>query len=105
MNVTKAAIVNKIASDTGITKMETRIVVDAFLNSILESLSAGLRIELRGFGVFDVKTRKPRMARNPKTGVEIPLDERFIPIFKFADSFQHDVHQGVVKRQHTGEDR
>lgn len=92
MNVTKADIVDKIANETGLTKLETKAVVDGLLLSIIEALADGKRIELRGFGVFSVKSRKPRMARNPRTGDPVPLEERFIPTFKVSSEFQEKVH-------------
>ena len=91
MNVTKADIVDKIATQTGLTKFETKAVVDGFLLSVIESLSEGKRIELRGFGVLSVKSRKPRMARNPRTGDPVPLEERFIPTFKVSSEFMERV--------------
>ncbi|MCX6139460.1 MAG: integration host factor subunit beta [Candidatus Kapabacteria bacterium] len=95
LNVTKADIVDKIASETGLTKLETKAVVDGFLLSIIDALAAGNRIELRGFGVFSVKSRKPRMARNPRTGDPVPLEERFIPAFKVSSEFQEKVHDKI----------
>jgi len=92
LNVTKADIVDKIANETGLTKLETKAVVDGLLLSIIEALADGKRIELRGFGVFSVKSRKPRMARNPRTGDPVPLEERFIPTFKVSSEFQEKVH-------------
>ena len=92
LNVTKADIVDKIAGETGLTKLETKAVVDGFLLSIIDALADGHRIELRGFGVFSVKSRKPRMARNPRTGDPVPLEERFIPAFKVSSEFQEKVH-------------
>ncbi len=92
LNVTKADIVDKIAGETGLTKLETKAVVDGFLLSIIDALAEGNRIELRGFGVFSVKSRKPRMARNPRTGDPVPLEERFIPAFKVSSEFQEKVH-------------
>jgi DNA-binding protein HU-beta len=93
LNVTKADIVDKIATETGLTKLETKAVVDGFLLSIVDALAEGKRIELRGFGVFSVKSRKPRMARNPRTGDPVPLEERFIPTFKVSSEFQDKVHE------------
>lgn len=92
LNVTKADIVETIATRTGLTKFETKAVVDGFLLSIIDALAEGKRIELRGFGVFSVKSRKPRMARNPRTGDPVPLEERFIPTFKVSSEFQEKVH-------------
>lgn len=93
LNVTKADIVDKIANETGLTKLETKAVVDGLLVSIIEALSEGKRIELRGFGVFSVRSRKPRMARNPRTGDPVPLEEKFIPSFKVSSEFQDKVHE------------
>lgn len=101
MNVTKADIVDKIATQTGLTKFETKAVVDGFLLSIIEALAEGKRIELRGFGVFSVKSRKPRMARNPRTGEPVPLEERFIPTFKVSSEFQDKVHARLREEPST----
>jgi len=93
LNVTKSDIVDKIAERTGLTKLETKAVVDGFLLSIVDALAEGKRIELRGFGVFTVKSRKPRMARNPRTGAPVPLEERWVPTFRVSTEFQDRVHQ------------
>lgn len=85
--MTKAEIVDEIAKVTGLTKIETKSVVDGVFDTIKEAVSSGKRIELRGFGVFKSKTRKPRMARNPKTGESVPLNERAVPVFKPSPEF------------------
>lgn len=103
LNVTKADIVDKIATQTGLTKFETKAVVDGFLHSIVEALAEGKRIELRGFGVFSVKSRKPRMARNPRTGEPVPLEERFIPTFKVSSEFQERVHEKLSSENVSGQ--
>ena len=65
--MTKADIVDEISKATGLTKIETKAVVDGVFSSIINAITSGKRIELRGFGVFKHKSRKPRMARNPKS--------------------------------------
>lgn len=82
--MTKADIVNRIASATGMTKVETDAVVDGFLKTVGAALAEGERIELRDFGVFAVKKRRPRAARNPRTGEPVDLEERFVPTFKVS---------------------
>jgi len=79
--MTKADIVDEIAKATGLTKIETKAVVDGVFSSIISAIAAGKRIELRGFGVFKHKSRKPRLARNPKTGEVVPLGKRFCSNF------------------------
>jgi integration host factor subunit beta len=57
-------------------------VVNAILGEITEALSQGNRVELRGFGAFSVKNRPPRTARNPKTGDQVEVGEKWVPFFK-----------------------
>ena len=80
--ITKAHLVDEIAQSTGLTKTETKAVVNGVLSNIITAIADGQRIELRGFGVFKSKERKPRPARNPKTGEIVQLKKRFVPMFK-----------------------
>jgi len=57
-------------------------VVNIIFDSMTDAISRGERIELRGFGSFEVRERKPRMGRNPKSGAEVKLQERKVPFFK-----------------------
>ncbi len=100
--MTKADIVDEIAKATGLTKIETKAVVDGVFNSIINAVSSGRRIELRGFGVFKYKSRKPRMARNPKTGELVPLEKRYVPVFKPSPDFLVKVNKAMKDKY--GED-
>lgn len=100
--MTKADIVDEIAKSTGLTKIETKAVVDGVFSSIINAISSGRRIELRGFGVFKHKSRKARMARNPKTGELVPLDKRYVPIFKPSPDFLRKVNSSMKSKY--GED-
>ncbi len=95
--MTKADIVNQIAETTGLTKVETKAVVEGVFDVIMDALATGKRIELRKFGVFSVKGRKSRLARNPRTGEPVPLDNRHVPIFKASPEFQERVDQEMRK--------
>lgn len=57
-------------------------IVNAILGEITEALARGDRVELRGFGAFSVKNRPPRTGRNPRTGVKVQVDEKWVPFFK-----------------------
>ena len=96
MSVTKADIVEEIALQTGLTKIETQAVVEGFLASVRNSLAEGKTIEIRGFGSFKIRKRKGRMARNPKTGQAYPVKEQFVPYFKVSKEFKTfvDEHLG-----------
>jgi nucleoid DNA-binding protein len=93
--MTKADIVDEIARATGLTKVETKAVVDGVFSSIVNAIAEGKRIELRGFGVFKHKSRKPRMARNPKTGELVPLEKRYVPVFKPSPEFLLKVNDAM----------
>ena len=82
--MTKADLVDEIASRTGFSKKEVAITVDEFLQAVSRALSGGNHIEIRGFGTFKLKERKPRMARNPRTGESVPVDSRMVPVFKVS---------------------
>ena len=57
-------------------------IVGAILEEISNALAQGNRVELRGFGAFSVKNRPARMARNPKTGEKVSVEEKWVPFFK-----------------------
>ncbi len=95
--MTKAEIVDEISKATGLTKIETKAVVDGVFASIINAIASGKRIELRGFGVFKSKSRKPRMARNPKTGELVPLSKRYVPVFKPSPDFLTKVNNEITE--------
>lgn len=57
-------------------------IVNAILGEITDALANGDRVELRGFGAFSVKNRKPRQGRNPRTGEKVAVEEKWVPFFK-----------------------
>ncbi len=75
-------MVLKISQDTEIKQVVVKEVVQRTFDEIFEALKAGKRIELRNFGVFQVKKRKKRIGRNPKTGEVVPVPERRTVVFK-----------------------
>jgi DNA-binding protein HU-beta len=95
--VTKADIVDVIASGTGLTKVETEAVVDGFIQTVISSLRDGKNIEIRGFGSFKVKKRKGRIARNPRTGDQVQVDEHYVPIFKVSKDLKVLVNENLKK--------
>ncbi|NQU73847.1 MAG: integration host factor subunit beta [Candidatus Omnitrophica bacterium] len=83
--MTKKDIVLEIAERpelSNLTQSEIKIVVQSTLDHLVENLVKGQTIELRNFGVFKVKTRKSRMARNPKTGQKVAIPNRKVVTFK-----------------------
>jgi len=80
--ITKKEIVKKISDETKLTQVDTKIVVQKTLDAIVSSLVETGRIELRNFGVFEVKLREPRKARNPRTGKEVMVEAKHVVTFK-----------------------
>ena len=78
----KRELVNDVSARLRVTQQQTASVVQNTLDVIAEFLVAGHRIEIRNFGVFEVRRREPRRARNPRTGAQVLIGAKFIPAFK-----------------------
>ena len=81
-------------SDRKVTKKECVLVIDAFLAAVKEALARGDGIELRGFGTFKVRHRKPRTARNPRTGEPVEVPPRRVPVFNPSRLLRNRVDRG-----------
>ncbi len=80
---TKADLVEEVARATGLTKKQAEVIVERAFEGIIESLRAGQKIELRGFGSFRLRQRGARVARNPKkSGVKVMVPPKRVPYFK-----------------------
>lgn len=90
--MTKHDIVDRIAQATGLTRVETEAVVGGFMVCVSDALAEGERVELRGFGVFDVAQRSARQARNPSTGETFHVPPRRVPVFRPSRDLKHRVH-------------
>ncbi|MFC1552366.1 HU family DNA-binding protein [Candidatus Latescibacterota bacterium] len=80
--MTKADIIARVAAQTGLSKVDVREVVEGFLDSVKHALKSEDPLEIRGFGTFNVVERAPRTARNPRTGEEVKIPARKLPVFK-----------------------
>jgi len=80
--VTKKEIVKTISDEIGLTQLKTKEIVQKTFDSIIETLVEDRRIELRNFGVFEVKKRASRKARNPRTGDPVFVPAKFVVTFK-----------------------
>ena len=70
-------------------------IVSTVFDEIASALSAGDRVELRGFGAFSVKNRPARVGRNPRTGQKVEVDEKFVPFFKTGKEMRVRLNDGV----------
>ena len=85
--MTKADIVNEIAKSTGVEKVQVQQIVEAFMESVKDSLAENNNVYLRGFGSFIIKKRATKVARNISKNTTITIPEHKIPAFKPAKSF------------------
>ena len=93
--MTKADIVNEISKSTGIEKISVQKTVEAFMETIKDSMVKDKNIYLRGFGSFIVKKRAKKTARNISKNTTIIIPEHHIPSFKPAKSFVNKVKANV----------
>jgi DNA-binding protein HU-beta len=80
--MTKAELVSSIAERSGLSKKDAGAALEAVLDSITAALAAGDKVQLVGFGTFEVRERAARTGRNPQTGEDIAIAARSVPVFK-----------------------
>jgi nucleoid DNA-binding protein len=91
--VTKKEIVKTISEEIGLTQLKTKEIVQKTFDAIVETLVEDHRIELRNFGVFEVKRRAARKARNPRTGDKVFVPEKFVVTFKPGKEMEERVRE------------
>jgi DNA-binding protein HU-beta/integration host factor subunit beta len=91
--VTKKEIVKQISEKLGLTQLKTKEIVQDTFDAIVETLLRERRIELRNFGVFEVKRRKPRKARNPRTGEKVDVGAKNVVTFKPGKEMEEKIRQ------------
>jgi integration host factor subunit beta len=82
--MTKADLINIVAKRLDITQVQSGIIVEAALKSVVSALQGGQEVEIRGFGSFRFRNRAPRKGRNPKTGEKVDVPPKKIPYFKMG---------------------
>ncbi len=80
--MTKAELVDEVAKNSDLSKKDAEVIVQTVLDSIVDSLKHGEKVELRGFGSFRLRDRAPRQGRNPKTGEKVFVPAKKVPYFK-----------------------
>ncbi len=91
--MTKAELVAKVAAEAGLTKAAAERCVNAGINALVEALAKGERVALPGLGVFNVKERKARKGRNPRTGEEIKIPARKVVTFSAAKALKEKLNK------------
>ena len=91
--MTKKEIVKAISEELGLTQLKTKEIVQKTFDAIVETLVTDRRIELRNFGVFEVKKRAARKARNPRTGGQVEVPAKFVVTFKPGKEMEERVRE------------
>jgi DNA-binding protein HU-beta len=86
-SMNKAELIDKIAKDAGVTKVQANDALDSFTGAVVAALKKGDRVTLVGFGTFSVSERAARNGRNPQTGAVIKIKARKVPKFKAGKEF------------------
>ncbi|GMA59670.1 HU family DNA-binding protein [Alicyclobacillus fastidiosus] len=89
----KQELINKAAEKTGLTKKDTETLVNGLFGVIEETLGAGEKVQIPGFGTFEVRERAARTGRNPQTGETIDIAASKVPVFKPGSSLKEKVQQ------------
>src|SRR5215210_1042755 len=95
--MTKAELVDEVARVVQLTKKQAETIVNIVFDSIVDSLRAGQKIELRGFGSFRLRSRKSRTGRNPKTGEKVEVPSKKIPYFKPGKELKELINRALAE--------
>ena len=91
----KSELIGKIAAaNPHLYHRDIERIVNTIFDEIVDALSRGDRVELRGFGAFTVKHRAARSGRNPRTGASVPVEEKFVPFFKTGKELRDKLNKG-----------
>ena len=94
--MTKADLVEEIAATTGVSRNHTAVIIDSMLEAVCRALSEGRHLEIRGFGTFKVRERRARRARNPRSGTEVQVPAKLVPVFKPSKELKSQVLESTV---------
>jgi integration host factor subunit beta len=92
--MTKADLIEEVSTLAEVTRKDGEVIVETIFDSIVKSLRSGDKIEIRGFGSFRTRQRKPRIGRNPKTGARVEVPAKKIPFFKPSKELKDLVNDG-----------
>ncbi len=94
--MTKADLIDEVSRVAELTRKDSEIIVESIFDSVVRSLRAGDKIEIRGFGSFRTRQRKARVGRNPKTGDRVEVPPKKIPYFKPSKELKDLVNTTAV---------
>lgn len=102
--MTKADLVEEVTHLGDLTRRDGEVIVDTIFESVIQALRSGDKIEIRGFGSFRIRQRKPRVGRNPKTGAKVDVPAKSVPYFKPSKELRDLVNPKAAAPPATPED-
>jgi len=94
--MTKADLIDEVSRLAELTRKDSEVIVETIFDSVVRSLRAGDKIEIRGFGSFRTRQRRPRVGRNPKTGERVEVPAKKIPFFKPSKELKDLVNESTA---------
>ena len=91
--ISKKQLVDQIAAKTDATKTDINTILDAYIDVVKSNVAEGNKVQLVGFGAFELRHRAARKGRNPQTGKEIEIAASNVPAFKPGKSFKDEVNE------------
>ena len=87
----KTELIAAVAAKTGLTKKDAECVINATFETVTESLVKGDKVQVSGFGIFEVKAREARIGRNPRTKETIQIPATRLPVFKASKALKDSI--------------
>ena len=105
--MTRADLIEEVSRLAELSRKDSEVIVETIFDSVVRALRTGDKIEIRGFGSFRTRQRKPRVGRNPKTGDRVEVPPKKIPFFKASKELKDMVNRHGEKPEATaaGESR
>ena len=98
MKINKKDLIEILSNDQNqLPLRDIQLTVNTIIDTMINALTNGERIEIRGFGSFSLHYRKPRVGRNPKTGASVAINESYVPHFKPGKNLKKQVNEGREK--------
>ena len=97
--MTKADLIEGVSREVEMTRKDSEVIVEAIFESIMKALKSSDKIEIRGFGSFRTRQRRPRVGRNPKTGARVDVPSKTVPYFKPSKELKDMINAGKPEPQ------
>ena len=97
--MTKADLIEEVSRVVEMTRKDSEVIVETIFESIVKALRSADKIEIRGFGSFRTRQRKPRVGRNPKTGARVDVPAKTVPYFKPSKELKDLVNGGRAEAE------